>query len=34
MIDLSNIKEIYVYNEQCDLRMGIQYLLVQFVITT
>lgn len=26
MVDLSNITEIYVYNEQCDLRMGIQGL--------
>lgn len=26
MIDLSNITEVYVYNEKCDLRMGIQGL--------
>lgn len=28
MIDLNNIKEIYVYKERCDLRMGIQGLSI------
>lgn len=28
MIDLQNIREIYVYKERCDLRMGIQGLSI------
>lgn len=28
MIDLSNIKEIHIYKERCDLRMGIQGLSI------
>lgn len=28
MIDLSDVKEIYIYKEKCDLRMGIQGLSI------